>query len=410
MLEPASLLRHVAIVDSAGSGRIAAALNLVEQTLECGVPAILLDRTGEMSGYARPDWWRQSEDPERARRLAERIDVRLFTPGIRGGRPLSVAVIPDLSRVPKADHDRAVRLTAGAVAATMRAGASAGESERLTVLTQAISMLARQSSPSGLLELIALLETGVDELAGAAGDDALRQGLIEDLVALLSNADVFTPGAEPLTAATLIGSTSDGRVPLAVINTAFLGEGPRLRPWVAQLIGAVNRELASSTSNTLHTLFVVDGADLLLPAGAGKAPAKEPLQELLGRAGAAGLGLVLASQRPGELDYRRCAPVDTWFVGKTEEQTLDKMKALFEHRPLGHRNPSRLESGRFVMLHDGGARDVERGSPLIRIEQLGEVELKSLAARTRSRARDMPPARKADAAGDDLSPRQYLPR
>jgi hypothetical protein len=406
MLDPQSLLRHVAIVDGAGSGRIAAALNLVEQALERGVPAILLDRTGEMSGYARSDWCQQSEDPARAGRLAERIDVRLFTPGIRGGRALSIAVIPDLSRVPQADHDRAVRLAAGAVATTMRAVTSADESGRLALLTQAIAVLARRSSPGGLLELIALIETGTDGLAGAGGDDQLRQSLVEDLVALLSNADVFMPGAEPLTAATLIRPTSSERVPLAIINTSFLGEGPRLRSWVAQLIGAVNRELASSRSTMLQTLFVFDGADLFLPASAGKASSKEPLQELLERAGAAGLGLVLTSQRPGELDYRRCASIDTWFVGKTEEQTLDKMKALFEHRPLGHRNPSRLESGRFVMLHDGGARDVERGSPLIRIEQLGGVELKTLAARTHPRSRDTPPARRADAAGDDLSPRQ----
>lgn len=406
MLDPKSLLRHVAIVDGVGRGRIVAALNLVEQALERGVPAILLDRTGEMSSYARPDWWQQSEDPARAGRLAERIDVRLFTPGSRGGRPLSVAVIPDLSRVPPADHDRAVQLAAGAVATTMRAGSSADESGRLAVLTQAIAVLARRSSPGGLLELIALLETGTDELAGAGGDDQLRQSLVEDLVALLGNADVFTPGAEPLTAATLLRPSPDGRVPLAIINTSFLGEGPRLRSWVAQLVGAVNRELAASRSTMLHTLFVLDGADLFLPAGAGKTSPKEPLQELLKRAGAAGLGLVLASQRPAELDYRRCASIDTWFVGKTEEQTLDKMKALFEHRPLGHRNPSRLESGRFVMLHDGGARDVERASPLIRIEQLGGSELKTLAARTHPRARDTPPARRSDAAGDDLSPRQ----
>ena len=399
MLDPQSLLHHVAIVDGVGRGRIAAALNLVEQALERGVPAILLDRTGEMSGYARPDWWQQSGDPARAGRLAEHIDVRLFTPGIRGGRPLSVAVIPDLSRVPQADHDRAVQLAAGAVATTMRAGSNADESGRLAVLTQAISVLARRSSPGGLLELIALLETGTDELAGPGGYDQLRQTLVEDLVALLSNADVFTPGAEPLTAATLLRPSPDGRVPLAIINTSFLGEGPRLRSWVAQLVGAVNRELSSSRSTMLHTLFVLDGADLFLPAGAGKASPKEPLQELLKRAGAAGLGLVLASQCPGELDYRRCASIDTWFVGKTEEQTLDKMKALFEHRPLGHRNPSRLESGRFVMLHDGGARDVERASPLIRIEQLGGGELKTLAARTHPRARHTPPARSADAVG-----------
>lgn len=410
MVEASSLLRHVAIIDGVGSGRIAAALNLVEQTLERGVPAIVLDRTGEMSGYARPDWWQHSTAPDRARRLADRLDVRLFTPGIRGGRPLSVAVIPDLSRVPEADHDLAVRFAAGAVAATMRAGTSADEAARLAVLAQAIAALAKRPGPSGLGELIALIETGGDELAGAGGDDQLRQRLIEDLAALLSNADVFTPGAESLTAATLIGPSSEGRVPLAIINTCFLGEGARLRSWVAQLIGTVNRELASSTSNTLHTVFVLDGSDLFLPAGTVKAPSKEPLQELLKRAGAAGLGLVLASQRPGELDYRRCAAIDTWFVGKTEEQTLDKMKALFEHRPLGHRNPSRLESGRFVMLHDGGARDVERGLPLLPIGHLGEVELKALAARTHPRSRDTPSVRRVDVAGEDVLPLQHPPR
>ncbi|HEY0476702.1 MAG TPA: hypothetical protein VGD37_04210 [Kofleriaceae bacterium] len=410
MLDPAAVLRHVAIIDGAGSGRIAVALNLVEQILERGVPAILLDRTGEMSGHARPDWWQDSGDPARARRLAERIEVRLFTPGVRGGRPLSIAMIPDLSRVAQADHDLAVRLAAGAVMATMRAGTSAEDAERLAVLTRAIGMLARRPSPGGLVELIALIETGIDEPAGAGGDEQLRQRLSEDLAALLSNADVFTPGAEALTAATLVGPSSGGRVPLAIINTAFLGDGPRLRSWVAQLIGTVSRELASSTSRTLHTILVLDGADLLLPAGAGKAPAKEPLQELLKRAGAAGLGLVLASQRPGELDYRRCAAIDTWFVGKTDEPTLDKMKPLFERHPLGHRNPTRLESGRFVMLHDGSARDVERGAPLIRLERIGDGELKSLAARTHPRARDTPPVRRADTAGEGVSSPQYPPR
>jgi hypothetical protein len=408
LLEPASLLRHIGIVAGTGSARIAAALNLVEQTLERKVPAILLDRTGEMSGYARPDWWQQSEDPERARRLADSLDVRLFTPGVRGGRPLSVAVIPDLSRVPPADHDRSVRLAACAVAAMMRANTT-DESERLAVLTDAIAMLARRSSPGGLVELIALIETGIDDVAGA-GSDRLRRGLIEDLAALLSNADVFTPGAEPLTAATLIGPASGGRVPLAIINTRFLGDGPRLQSWVTQLIGSVSRELASSTSNTLHAVFVVDGAELFLPVGSGRAPSKEPLHELLQRAGAAGLGLVLASQCPEELDYRLCTPIDTWFVGKTDQQALDKMKALFKRCPLGYRNPSRLESSRFVLLHDGGARDVARGSPLIRLEQLGDAELKTLATRTHPRTRESSLAPRTDAPGNGLSPRPHPPR
>jgi Ca2+-binding RTX toxin-like protein len=277
-------------------------------------------------------------------------------------------------------------------------------------LTAAIALLAKRRSPAGLLELIALLEAGTDELAGAGGSDQVRQSLVESLVALLGNADVFSSGAEPLTAATLLRPTAPGRVPLAIIHTGSLGDGPRLHSWMAQLIAAVNRDLASRASTTLQALLVVDGADLFLPGDSGKTSSKEPLQDLLERAGAAGLGLVLTSRHPGELDYRRCASIETWFLGKIDEQTLGRMKPLFEQRPLGRRNPSKLESGRFVMLGGGNARDVERGSALIQIQPLEAAELKLLAAQTHPRARDTPPPRRPEASGGDASPQPPQPR
>lgn len=128
-------------------------------------------------------------------------------------------------------------------------------------------------------------------------------------------------------------------------------------------------------------------AELLLPAGAGKVSSKEPMQELLERASAAGLGLVLASQSPADLDYRRCASIDAWFLGKTDDRTLKEMKALFERRPLGHRNPGRLEPGRFVMLHDRGARDVERRPPLLRPANASHTRSPHCGLRTAPSAR-----------------------
>jgi len=265
-------------------------------------------------------------------------------------------------------------------------------------------LLAKRHASAGLLELIALLEAGTDELASGGGNDHVRRSLVESLVALLGNADMFAPGGEPLTAATLLRPTSTGRVPLAIIHTGFLADGPRLQSWVAQLIGAVNRDLTSSASTALQALLVVDDADLFLPGDAGKAPPKEPLQELLKRAGAAGFGLVLTSFRPGDLDYRRCASIETWFLGKLDEQTMGHMKPLFERRPLGHHNPGRLEPGRFVMLHNGKARDVERVSPLLQAQPLDATELKLLAAQTHPRARDAPSPRRPEGPGGEPSP------
>lgn len=396
LLDPPALLRHIAIVDGAGSGRIAAMLNVVEQVLERCVPAIILDRTGEMSGHARSDWWERSRDPARARRLAERIEVRLFTPGIRGGRPLSLAVIPDLSQVPEGDRDRAIQLAVGAVAMALPADEEA-EPQRLALLHHGIGALARRSSQYGLVELVALIEGGSDEPAAAGADARVRQRLSEDLSALLGNADVVTPGAEPLTATTLIGPRSGGRIPLAIINTSFLGDDARLQSWIAQLIGCLSREVAARTSGTVQAVFALDGAELLLPATTAGASTKAPLQELLKRAGAAGLGIVLGSQRPAELDYQRCTAVDTWLVGKTDDATQNKMKGLFKHRPLGHRNLVRLESARFVMLDEGGSREVERCAPLLRVEPIGTAELRALAARTRTQV--APLQGRSEAAG-----------
>jgi hypothetical protein len=86
------------------------------------------------------------------------------------------------------------------------------------------------------------------------------------------------------------------------------------------------------------------------------------------------------------------------------------VKPLFERRPLGRRNPSRLESGRFVMLHNGSARDVERVSPLIQIQQLEAAELKLLAAQTHPRVRDTSPPQRPEPSSSDPSPQPVQPR
>jgi len=413
MLEIGSLLRHTGILGSSGSGKTTLALNLIEQALERDIAVILLDRKGDLGGYANPDWWQRTADPERARRLAERIDVRLFTPGTRGGRPLSLPVVPDLTQVPDHERDRMVQHAANALAAMMRFGGGATDTARLAILTQAIAVLAGRPVLGGLVELIALVESRDDELVARAGryDDRLFKRLVQDLETVrLSDADLFDPGAEPLTAETLIGRSAGGKVPLAIASTRFLGDVPRIQSWVAHLVGCLSRYAAKTPSSVLRTVFLLDEADLFMPAGAAKPPSKEPLQDLLKRARTAGLGLVLASQSPADFDYRSRELINTWFLGRIADQrSIDKMKPLFEHRPLIRGKLSLLEAGRFVMLQDGGAVDLERGPSLMRTEQLAEAELMALAARTNLRSPESarPPAR-ANHLSPDLSPRSRV--
>ncbi|HWU91392.1 MAG TPA: hypothetical protein VN253_29195, partial [Kofleriaceae bacterium] len=319
----------------------------------------------------------------------ERIDVRLFTPGTRGGRPLSIAVVPELAHVPEHERDRMIQYAAQALGAMMRLGSASADTARLAILTQSISVLSGRRTPGGLAELIALLEDGDDELLARASryDEKLFKRLVQDLETVrLSDADLFDPSAEALSAETLIGRKPDGKVPLAIASTRFLGDVERIQSWVAHLIGCLSRHVAKVPSTELHTLFMIDEADLFMPAGASKPPSKEPLQDLLKRSRAAGLGVVLASQSPADFDYRSREQINTWFLGRiADKRSIDKMKPLFEHRPQVRGKLAHLEPGRFVMLQDGGASDLERAPSLLRTDQIAEADLMSLAALARPR-------------------------
>ena len=100
-LDPGELTRHTVFLGGSGSGKTTVALALLENLLLRGIPAILLDRKGDLACYARPESWTEAlpagfgPDAEARRaRLRQRLDVRLFTPGAPGGRPLGIDLLP----------------------------------------------------------------------------------------------------------------------------------------------------------------------------------------------------------------------------------------------------------------------------------------------------------------------------
>ena len=98
-LDPEELTRHAAFLGGPGSGKTTVALNLVEQLLLRGIPAILVDRKGDLCGYARAGVvargrWPMPSLAARRERLRERVDVAVYTPGNPKGRPLSIAIAP----------------------------------------------------------------------------------------------------------------------------------------------------------------------------------------------------------------------------------------------------------------------------------------------------------------------------
>ena len=395
-IEPDELTRHAAFLGGAGSGKTTLALNLVEQLLVRAIPAILIDRKGDLACYARAESWTRPV-PEAAAAwrasLRERIDVALYTPGDPRGRPLSIAVAPPgLGRLGSFDRTQVARYSASALAGMMNYGAKGTDRARVAILTHAIDLLAQLApdDPVGLPALIDFIAENDPTLVNAVGrlDTKNFAKLVQDLETLrLSRGDLLAAQGEPLEIEALLGlgrHAATGKTRLSIISTKFLGTNQDIQFWVTQLLVELARWSSRSPMSRLQAVVLFDEADLYLPATR-QPPTKEPMENLLKRARAAGLGILLATQSPGDLDYKGRDNVRAWFVGRVKEPTaLAKMRPMLsECRTDVESKLPTQEPGRFHLLRDGDVTSLLADRSVIAPEQLSEDEILALAKRTR---------------------------
>ena len=132
----------------------------------------------------------------------------------------------------------------------------------------------------------------------------------------------------------------EGRTRLSIIYTGFLGDNENILFWVSQFLSEALRFCQRNPNDELQAVVMFDEADLYIPANAKPATA-EPLQSLLKRARSAGLGMMLATQSPGDLDYKSRDQITSWFIGRVREDTaLRKLKAAFRASPASSRRRS----------------------------------------------------------------------
>nr|MBA2539802.1 DUF853 family protein [Deltaproteobacteria bacterium] len=133
---------HVTFVGGTGSGKTTAALHMIEQLLERGVSALLLDRKGDLARYASNEWWNDTSHPDHARKMAlrERIDIELYTPGNSAGRPLRLPMIPSLVDSNAQERTQLAQYAANGLAAMMGYGNSGNHRAKLSVLQCAIQL------------------------------------------------------------------------------------------------------------------------------------------------------------------------------------------------------------------------------------------------------------------------------
>jgi Helicase HerA, central domain/AAA ATPase domain len=395
------LKRHSAVLGGSGSGKTTLALCIIEQLLMKGVPAVLIDRKGDLCSYANPDVWRAHDGEYGERRgererLADSIDVAVYTPGRASGRPISITLLPNgINELPEQEQQLLANLSAAALGDMLHLKNSATHQKQSGTLSVALRILgARFSKEVTLNDLIALLEDEDPELTELTQRMDPSGRIRRDLVAQLDslrhrNSALFEGGGEALRMEALLGlgrfARNDNRTRLSIIYTGFLGDNENILFWVSQFLSEALRFCQRNPNDELQAVVMFDEADLYIPANAKPATA-EPLQSLLKRARSAGLGMMLATQSPGDLDYKSRDQITSWFIGRVREDTaLRKLRAAFQSE--SGLDPAAVLPGQtvgeFHLVQEGLVRPMRAQRSLIAAEQVPFDRIEQLARETK---------------------------
>ncbi len=364
------LVTHAVCVGMTGSGKTGLCLALLEEAALDGIPAILVDPKGDLgnllltfpelrgedfqpwinaeeaqrkgldvSAYAveQAEAWRQGlaawgEKPERIRALRDKVDMVIYTPGSSSGFPVNVLAsfeAPDTDDL-EARAERA-QTTASSLLGLLKLDTDPLKSREYILLSALISYEWENGRALDLPTLIERIQNPPFSKVGVldletfypAKDRFAFVMAINNLLAAPSFA-TWRQG-DPLDAGKFL-YTAEGKPRLAIFSIAHLGDEERMFFVSLLLNEVVSWTRAQSGTTSLRAIVYMDEIFGYLPPTANP-PSKLPLLTLLKQARAFGVGIVLATQNPVDLDYKALSNAGTWFIGRLQTER-DKARML----------------------------------------------------------------------------------
>ena len=367
------LTTHGVCVGMTGSGKTGLCIGLLEEAAIDGIPALAIDPKGDLANLALTfpslapgdflPWvdedeakkqgltpqqlaektaatWKQGladwdEDGTRIACFREACEVAIYTPGSKAGRPL--ALLRAFTAPPQAvlDDDEALRARVqGAVSGLLAlAGIDSDPMQgREHIL---LSQLVQRAWSAGQdLDLAAVIQ-GVQrppfDKVGVLDLESFYPAKDRGGLALALNNVLASPGAaawaegEPLDIQKLLW-TPAGKPRIAVLSIAHLSDAQRMF-FVTTLLSEVLAWMRTqSGTGSLRALLYMDEIFGYFPPSA-MPPSKLPMLTLLKQARAFGVGVLLATQNPVDLDYKGLANAGTWFIGRLQTER-DKLRVL----------------------------------------------------------------------------------
>lgn len=371
MYEARNLTTHGVIVGMTGSGKTGLSISLLEEAAIDGIPAVIIDPKGDLTNLLLqfPDYepkrfaewlhaddarakglsvdqyakqlserWKQGliesgQKPERVREVTQHTDVRLYTPGSEAGLPLSILRTFAAPKTKMALEDLTQKINATATALLGLSGISADpvQSREHVLIAQLILHAWQSGRDLDLAALIKEIQTPSIRTVGAYNLETFfpakdRVKFASQLNNMLASPvfSTWTQG-EPLDLATMM--YRNGRPQHLIFYLAHLDDNQRMFFTTLLLEEMLSWTRRQAGTTSLRALLYFDEVFGYLPPHPGNPPSKQPLLTLLKQARAFGVGVLLATQNPVDLDYKALSNAGTWFVGKLQTER-DKARLL----------------------------------------------------------------------------------
>ena len=367
------LTTHAVCVGMTGSGKTGLCLSLLEEAAIDGIPAIVIDPKGDLGNLAltfprlRPEdfapWvdageaarknmtpeayaaataesWRtglaqSDQDIDRIQRLRDAAAVTIYTPGSAVGQPLSVlrsfaAPAPELRGNASALRER-VGTTVAGLLGLVGVEADPLKSREHILLATILDAAWSAGRDLDLVALIHAIQKPPFEKVGVFDLETFYPAKERTELAMALNNLIASPGF----ATWMQGDALDiqqllfdahGKPRIAVVSIAHLNDAERMFV-VSLLLGEIVAWMRrQSGTSSLRALVYMDEIFGYFPPSA-MPPSKLPLLTLMKQARAFGLGVVLATQNPVDLDYKGLSNAGTWFIGRLQTER-DKARVI----------------------------------------------------------------------------------
>ena len=367
------LVTHAVCVGMTGSGKTGLCVGLLEEAALDGIPAIVIDPKGDLGNLlltfpelrasdfrpwineedasregktpdeyaaAQAELWANGlagwgQDSARVRRLREAADFTIYTPGSTAGRPLSILksfAAPDaaLRDDPELLADK-IETTVAGLLGLLGIDADPIQSREHILISTILKEAWQTGRSLDLPALIQAVQQPPMSRIGVMEVDSFYPAEERYELALKLNNVIASPGfetwltGEPLNIDGLL-YTAAGKPRISIVSIAHLSEPERMFFVSLLLNETVGWMRTQSGTTSLRALIYMDEIFGYFPPVANP-PSKKPLLTMLKQARAYGVGVVLATQNPVDLDYKGLSNTGTWFIGRLQTER-DKTRVL----------------------------------------------------------------------------------